>query len=339
VDPQGAKGPTKGQAIGPNWRRTTQGLYVPAHVTDEVPEQRILEQSMRLPRGGVVTGWAACRLCGANFFDGLDVDGRTRFPVPLSIGEFGQLTQSAHACVRRDRLDPDEITLRAGIPCLKELPALFDAARLASDVREAVVAIDMMAAAQLVSIQQLDEYADRRPGWRGIRQLRAALSLASEDSRSPNETRMRLIWQLDAGLASPLVNQPVFDLRGKLLGIADLLDPVAGVVGEYDGADHRSGRRQSKDVAREDGFRGVRLEYFKVTGPDMSNRPLVANRMTTTRRRAAWLPVGERAWTIEPPPGWEVGMSLHERLELRAWQISLYRKYEQEDHPRLPNVS
>src|SRR3954447_802486 len=68
--------------------------------------------------------------------------------------------------------------------------------------------------------------------------MRAALDLASEDSRSPNETRMRLVWVLDAGLPVPAVNQPVYDLDGRLLGVADLLDVAAGVVGEYDGEDH-----------------------------------------------------------------------------------------------------
>jgi len=335
----GANGPTKAQASGPNWRRTTKGLYVPARVTDNVPEQRILEQSMRLPAGGAVTGWAACRLLGANFFDGLDVDGLTRFPVPLCIGGLGQLTETANSCIRRDSLDASEITRRAGVPCTTVLRALFDAVRFALGVREAVVAIDIMAAAGLASIRQLAEYIRSRGGWRGVPQVRAAIALASEHSRSPNETRMRLIWQLDAGLPRPRMNQPVFNLHGKLLGIADLLDPVGGVVGEYDGADHRSGTRQSKDVAREDGFRGVALEFFKVTGPDMRRRRMVANRMTTTRERAKWLVVGERSWTIEPPPSWKVEMSLDEQLELRAWQVALYRQHEQEGPHHLPNVS
>jgi hypothetical protein len=54
---------------------------VPVGVSDDLPEQRILEQSMRLPDGGAVTGWAACRLLGASFFDGLEQDGGTRSPV------------------------------------------------------------------------------------------------------------------------------------------------------------------------------------------------------------------------------------------------------------------
>jgi hypothetical protein len=44
---------------------------VPASVDGTLPEQRILEQSMRLRSGGAVTGWASCRMHGGAFFDGL----------------------------------------------------------------------------------------------------------------------------------------------------------------------------------------------------------------------------------------------------------------------------
>ena len=61
----------------------------------DLPEQRILEQSMRLPAVGAVTGWAACRLHGAAFFDGLAPDGVTPLPVPLAVGPGG--------CIRASR--------------------------------------------------------------------------------------------------------------------------------------------------------------------------------------------------------------------------------------------
>ncbi len=50
--------------------------------------------------------------------------------------------------------------------------------------------------------------------------------LASEHSRSPNETRLRLIVELDAGITALHVNCPVHDRDGRLLGIADLLDEL-----------------------------------------------------------------------------------------------------------------
>ena len=77
---------------------------------------------------------------------------------------------------------------------------------------------------------------------------------------------MRLIWVLDAGLPPPRCSRPVFDRSGRLIGYPDLLDVDAGVVGEYDGADHRRALRHSRDVAREEDFRRAGLEYFKVTG-------------------------------------------------------------------------
>src|SRR5215207_7110100 len=81
IDPAGRTGPTRGAARGPRWRRTAEGLYVPAAVDDALVEQRIVEQGARL-HGGVVTGWAALRLLGGGYFDGLARHGRTRLPVP-----------------------------------------------------------------------------------------------------------------------------------------------------------------------------------------------------------------------------------------------------------------
>jgi len=78
----------------------------------------------------------------------------------------------------------------------RSLRAVFDEARAVGDIREAVVSIDMMAAAELVSLRQLREYVEGCGGVRGVPQVRRALDLASEDSRSPNETRLRLIWDL-----------------------------------------------------------------------------------------------------------------------------------------------
>ena len=314
VDPTGGTGPTRGQARGPRWRRTTPGLHVPAHVTDDRPEQRILEQSARLPPGCAVTGWASCRLWRAAFFDGLDRDGVTRLPVPLALGATAQIRPAAGTVLHRDRLVPGEIAHIAGIPCTRRLRATFDAMRFAPDLREAVVALDMMAAARQVSVRQMRGYVLAHPGWTGVGQARRALDLASEHSRSPNETRMHLVWRLDARLPAPLLNQPVWDLSGRLLGIADLLDPVTGVVGEFDGADHRTARRQTRDAAREDHMRRAGLEYVKVTGLDLADRALVADRMLATRARAA-ATARHGDWTIDPPPYWQSELSLDDELD------------------------
>ncbi len=130
ADPLGVRGPTPGQARGPRWRTTSRGLFVPASVDPSVPEQRILEQSLRLT-GGAVTGWASCRMHGAAFFDGLARDGRTELPVPLDCGPLHQIRRLPGDGLVRDMLYDDEIEVIRGVPYTTPLRATFDAMRYA----------------------------------------------------------------------------------------------------------------------------------------------------------------------------------------------------------------
>jgi hypothetical protein len=306
---------------------------VPAAVADDVAEQRILEQAMRLPPEGAVTGWAACLLHGAGLLDGLRPDGRTRQPVPLAVGPRARIAADAWVTLSRDCLDDSERTVRRGIPCVTVGRAVFDAMRTAPDLREAVVVMDMVAAAELTSVARVRRYVDGRRGWAGVGQVRSALDLASEHSRSPNETRLRLVWVLDAGLPLPEVNRSVFDLRGRLLGIADLLDETAGVVGEFDGADHRTAGRHTRDVAKDDAFRDHGIEVFRVTGLDLARPEVVISRMRRSRSRGRFLAADPRPWTlvdprVEPVP------TLDELLDHREWMASVHAAHERElGHP------
>jgi very-short-patch-repair endonuclease len=211
--------------------------------------------------------------------------------------------------------------------------ALFDAMRTAPSLTEAVVAMDMAAAAELVSVARMRRYVATRAGWTGVRLVRRALDLVDENSLSPSETRLRLLWQREARLPRPLVNPRVWDQHGRLLGRADLLDPVAGVVGEYDGADHRSAARHSADVDREARFRDCGLEVFRVTGPDMAHPRRIVERLLSARRRARWSSPGDRAWTLEPPPAWPVERTLDDDLDERDARAALYASYERAGDP------
>ena len=212
VDPTGVAGPTRGQARGPGWRRSTRGFYVPSTAGD-MPEQRILEQSMRLPAVGAVTGWAACRLHGAAFFDGLAPDGVTRLPVPLAIGPGGTLRAVDGVLLTFDRLPAHDVVRRQGIPVVDATRAVFDAARLADGVREAVVAIDMAIVGGITSAERVAAYTrgHHDQGITGIGQVREALPLVRERSWSPNESRLRLMGEIDAGLPRLEPNCPVLD--------------------------------------------------------------------------------------------------------------------------------
>lgn len=260
------------------------------------------------------------------------MDGRTPIPVPLAVGA-GQIRPDALVRVVRDRLPAEEVVRRYGIPCTTRERAVFDAARMAAGPRETVVVLDMAAAAQITSRRRVAAYAADHRGQRGVRQVDRALPLASELSRSPNETRTRLVWVLDAGLPPPLVNQPVFDLEGRLLAVVDLLDVASGLVGEFDGADHRGASRHSKDVEREDRLRRHGLECVTVTGPQLADPLRVARRILGARSRALWLPPHQRRWTIEPPPWWEVADCLDAVLDERDALRTLHEALERQPVP------
>jgi hypothetical protein len=326
LDLDGLTGPTRGQAKGPKWRRTSHGWYVPADVDGDLPEQRIIEQSVRLPPGGAVTGWAALRLHGGGFFDGLAPDGRTPLRVPLAVGPKSKSRSDHLVRLSREPLPREEVVIRQGIPCTVVERALFDEMRRSWDLRAATVAMDMAAAALLVSVRRMRAYWLAHRGWRRASMIPSALDLASEDSRSPNESRTRLLWELDAGLPRPLVNQPVWDLHGKLLGIADLLDPHAGLVGEFDGADHRSAPRHTRDILRQERFERHLLEVFRVTGLDLLDPERVVARIRFHRSRSRWLPPDGRPWTIVPPESWEPELTLDEYLEERDFHREMHER-------------
>ncbi|WP_121254960.1 hypothetical protein [Nocardioides ferulae] len=303
VDPAGQLGPSPAQARGWRWRRIGPGLYVPATADGTAPEQRAAEAAARLPVGGAVGGWAACRLHGAAFFDGLAPDGRTVLPVPLVLGPAGNIRPFPGATLAWDRLEPHDVARCYGVPVTVVERAGFDAMRWAGSVREATVVADMLCAARLTSLRRLADYAAVHAGWRGLPRVHRALGLASEHSRSPQETRLRLIWSLDAGLPdSVLVNCRVEDRLGRLLGVADLLDPESGEVVEFDGADHRSAGRHTDDLDREDRLRRHGLEVVRFTGLDLLDPDRVVDRLRAGRQRAAFETPADRAWVARPAP-------------------------------------
>lgn len=201
VDPSGVTGPTRTQASGSQWRRTTRGRAVPASAARSV-EQRILEEAQRLPPGGAVGGWAALLLHGAAYAESDE-------PVPLVVGRTDNL--AARPGTRVVRLAaPPQVVLRHGIPCVDPVTALLDVVHREARLRHRVVTIDMTLAAGVVTLAQLVAVVERL----GATRLREALPLVDPRSASPMESWLRLVWVLDAGLPVPRSNWPLFDLQG-----------------------------------------------------------------------------------------------------------------------------
>jgi hypothetical protein len=115
---------------------------------------------------------------------------------------------------------------------------------------------------------------------------------------------MRLVWELGASLPRPLTNRPVFDLDGRHLGTPDLIDPVSGVAGEYEGSLHLEGSRRARDIAREGAFRGAGLESVSMTAADGRDPRSFIARLIEAYDRASCVPASRRRWTLQPPDWW-----------------------------------
>lgn len=284
-------GPTPGVVRGRGWRDAGRGWHLPAG-TPCTPEQRTFEVVPRLPVGGLVTGWGALRLGGANYFEGLERDRSTPRPVPVLLPHAARI-RGRGVLVERTRLPLPEAVIRYGVPCVPGEHALLHEIRRAVTAREAGIMVDMALAAGAVDLGRLRAVA-------GGRRLPPAASYALEracgECRSPRESDMLQVWESVAGFPRPLMNREVRDLAGRLLAVVDLLDVWAGVCGEFNGAAHRSAKRQSRDKKRHSALRAVGLETFTVVGSD-SDRVQV-ERMTAARERAAWAEPEDRRWQV-----------------------------------------
>lgn len=287
---------------------------MPAEVDGQQPEQRIVEAAALLATYGGVTGWAALRWAGGNWFGGLTNGGREERPVTLAIG--GNVRPQPGVSVCEEGITPRDLTRVDGLAVTTFVRSVCFEMRYAASDRLAVVALDMAAFSDLVSIEELAEYARVHNSWTGIPRCRAAIPFADENSWSPPEVLMRLAWEIDAGLPRPLCNVPIFDRFGQHIGTPDLFDPERGLVGEYDGALHLEGARRAKDLRREEVFRSHRLEYVTMVAADNRDPVGFVSRLQATYRRARPVPEALRTWTIEPPAWWRSTSTVADRRSL-----------------------
>lgn len=303
VDRSGITGPTRAQARGSHWRRTSWSYYVPAGTDDRNVDQRIVEAAHHANGDTAVTGWAALRWMGARWFDGWSGATRQRLPVQLtSIG--GGVRPQPGVVVTGECIPPPYRIVVDDIQVVLPVVAVAFEMRHAVDLRTAVRVFDMAAYDDLVSLDELLEHLEQLYHWTGIPMAREAAAWVDENAWSPREVDVRLAWPLDLGLPPPLTNRPVFDLSGRHLGTPDLLDAEAGLVIEYDGELHLDAKRRADDLIRTDDLLRAGLECLQLVGADVTDRRRLVRRIVEARARAQLRSSGPRGWTADPPAWW-----------------------------------
>lgn len=294
-----ASGVSPGELRGPLWTQVLPHRHVWSCTDPDHPRQRALVGASVAPDDGAAGGWAAAYLLGARQLDGTTPDPSTFLPVLVCLQRPGRRPHWARTRPFRSDLDDADVVEADGVRVTSPLRTGFDLARLAPSLTEAVVALDIVVRDLGVDPGDVLAYALERRRWRGVPQVRAAAPLADPRAASPQESRYRMLWMLDAGLPRPQCNWPVRDLDGNLLGIVDLLDQDAALAGEYDGADHAAPERRALDHARQEDLQRHRLSVARIAGPDLTRyrrrtvmrlQRLLGEGLRRDRSRDRWVP-------------------------------------------------
>lgn len=310
----GGDGPTRKQVRGPHWRRTSQGYYVPSSVSADDVEQRIVEASVVLRPQHAVTGWAALRWQGGRWFSGLTGAGE-RMPVTLCIGT-GNTRPQPGIEITEEGPNTERSRWVDGVRVMQPCLAVSFLMRYAPSVRHALVELEKAVDDDLVSVAEMEAFLATQNGWTGVPRARKAMPWAQENSWSPAEVEMRWVWEVVAAFPRPRCNAPVFTLDGRHAATPDLLDPEAGVYGEYDGDHHLERAVRDRDLRREAVLRDLGLEGVVMTASDRRDPGPFISRLRAAYARAGRRPASERRWTVELPPWWTPTETVEQRRAL-----------------------
>jgi hypothetical protein len=305
------RGTTRTTLVGPQFERTSYGYYRRAGA-DVTSAQRILDAVAGLPAGAWIAGWAAAYVRGVDALDGLDDHTMATLPVPVLLPP-GQRRRSADGIDYRQSARRAPGQLIEGIPVTTISRTTLDLALRAADLTEAVVGLDAMLGARLLTYAQLQRLASKLPSRRGVRQARQASELARVGVASTWESRLRMFAVIELGWHDLEPNRAVFDQNGNLLGVPDLLDVEAGLAIEYDGATWRAKRvagHRDRAQHREDNEREERLEraglvVVRVEKDDLTRYgSRLAKRLATARADGLRRDRTRDRWTLDEPEGW-----------------------------------
>jgi hypothetical protein len=288
------------------WAHPYRGRVRPAGMDADDPDVRIGDAIALMSPSDLLSGWAAARGHGVRYADGRD---RYYRPVPVTVISAGRgqhRPQTGLGPTRRAVLE-HEITSIGSVPSATLTRAAYDMALDAPSLSEALVALDMCVSTVIdqgrTTLDNIGRLIEQHTKTRGIVQARRALALASTRSASPWESRTRYVAELLAGFEGLQVNMPVFDRSGRLAGIADLLDPVAGVVIESDGSGHREEIAHADDNVREEAFEVLNLFVARVGAADHRDEPALVRRLQQARLHAV-MRRAEPLWTTVKPDWW-----------------------------------
>ena len=269
---------TRAQLYGPRYRRLYPDVYLPAGVEPDLRVRSLAAYLLVGGRGGVLAGYSAAVLLGADCAPG-DAPAEVLL-APNSRAHPGLL-------IHRGSATGADLSVVDELPVTSPLRTAWDLARRLPLV-EAVVAVDALARVGGGRGGEGDrgggvggggrgggfapaELLARRaaePGARGSRRLAEVVALADPRAESPPESRLRVAL-VRAGLPRPEVQYPVLDEHEFELARADLAYPAAKLAIEYDGSAHFEAGRARRDRERDGELAGIGWQTLRVVADDV----------------------------------------------------------------------
>lgn len=178
-----------------------------------------------LSTGATLAGLSAAAVLGTKWLDAA---------APAEIVRADRHAQRG-IVVHSYQLTPDEVRTIRGMRVTTAARTAFDIG-CGLPVATAVPILDALLNATGIEPADVAAVADRHPGTRGIRRLRAALELVDGGAESPQETRLRLLL-VGAGLPKPETQIEVRGLHRRRIRV-DMGWRKWKVAVEYDGIQH-----------------------------------------------------------------------------------------------------
>lgn len=217
-------------------------------------------------------------------------------PVELTVSRDATTSLRRGVRLYRAAVHPLDGTFTTGLPCTTVARTVLDLRRHSLSRSAALVMADDALARGLCTLADLAAATARLARLRGVIAARELVRLADGRSRSPAETRLRLLL-LDADLPAPVPNWVLRDDWGVVLAIGDLVYPLLLLWIEYDGyavhtqrAVFRSDRTRER-MLRARGWEVIRLVDTDLQHPERMAR-LIARFLMQAPGRIRSLPAG-----------------------------------------------
>ena len=245
--------------------RLSRDTYLPKALVGEL-RTRLPALLLTAPAGTVVSYATAAAMWGIEIPMSPPTDRRVDLTVPPASWAENRPDRRVH----RSDVPPEDVALRWDLPVTTPARTWRD---LAGVLREpALLAVTDQLLDGRCSRAELEQQLRRRPKGRGSARSRAVLPVADPLAESPMESVLR--WLLyAAGLPRPVLQHPVRNAGGSLLGRADLAWPDRKVLVEFDGNVHRERDVFVNDVRRQNALVAAGWMVLRFTSADVLGRP------------------------------------------------------------------